>query len=338
MYIVIAILVLGLLVVIHELGHFILAKLNGVRVHEFSIGMGSVKLLSKKIGETEYNIRLLPIGGYVAMHGENEASNDEDSFSSKSPLRRLTIILAGPIMNLLLAIGVFTVVASNEGYATNKINFVADNSPAMQAGIKQGDTIKEINGYKIVTWDDISGSVLMAKGSTLNITLDRGGDNLKYAVDPVMNKESNRYMIGISPEYVKNPGFVSSVKQGWNTGVTMTKQTFVSLKSLFTGKASLKEDVGGPITIVRLSGEAAKSGIWPLLKVMAFISMQLAIFNLLPFPALDGGWTIILLIELISRRKVNPKIVETINYVGFCLLMALMILVIIKDVLFPLKF
>lgn len=338
MYIVIAILVLGLLVVIHELGHFILAKLNGVKVHEFSIGMGSVKLLSKKIGETEYNIRLLPIGGYVAMHGENEASDDENSFSSKSPLRRLSIILAGPIMNLILAIGVFTLIAANEGYPINKIDEVSDNSPAKIAGIKSGDVIKEINGYKVVTWDDISGNILMAKGKSLDVVVDRSGNTIKYKIDPKMNEETKRYMIGIAPAYNKNPGFVDSVKQGWNTGVSMTKQTFVSLKSLFTGKASIKEDVGGPITIVRLSGEAAKSGIWPLLKVMAFISMQLAIFNLLPFPALDGGWTILLLIELISRRKVNPKIVETINYVGFCLLMGLMILVIIKDVLFPLKF
>lgn len=145
-------------------------------------------------------------------------------------------------------------------------------------------------------------------------------------------------LIGLNFERVQNPGYSESFKQSFNQTASLVSQTFKGLEMIFTGKANLKTDVGGPLTIVKISAETAKAGIWPLLYFTAFLSVNLAVFNLLPFPALDGGWCVILLIELITRRKVPDKIVGVLNYIGFAALIGLMILVTIKDILFPVKF
>ncbi|MDQ0148946.1 RIP metalloprotease RseP [Eubacterium multiforme] len=337
MYILYAVIAFSVLIIVHEFGHFILAKINGVKVEEFSIGMGP-KIFSIEGKETKYSLGILPIGGYVKMLGEEEDVNDDKSFSSKSPLRKITIILAGAIMNIVLALVIYTALSAHFGFALPKVATVVDGSPAYKVGIKPGDEFKKIDGHKIFTSEDITIGVGLAKGKAVNLEVERDGKLLNFDVKPEYNKKEKRDLIGFGFETVKNPTIGQSFRESFNQTASTVSQTFNGLKMIVTGKANLKTDVGGPVTIIRLSGAVAKTGIWNLLNFTALISINLAVFNLLPFPALDGGWTVILLIELITRRKVPEKVVNSLNFVGFAMLMGLMVLVTVKDILFPIKF
>ncbi|WP_455794490.1 RIP metalloprotease RseP [Clostridium butyricum] len=337
MYIILAILAFGVLIFVHELGHFALAKINGVRVEEFSIGMGP-KIFSKQGKETKYSIGLFPIGGYVSMMGEEQAVDDERSFSAKSPLRRITIIVAGVCMNYILAICIFTGYINHFGYTNTFANSIKSDSPAYEAGLQEGDTFVKVNGMKVFTYDDISAGVLLSYGNPIDIVVDRNGEKKDFTITPNVSEETGRYAIGVEFTRVNDQGIGKSFTQSFKQTASLVSQTFKGLGMIFTGQANLKTDVGGPITIVKMSAATAKAGIWPLLYFTAFLSVNLAVFNLLPFPALDGGWTVILLIELITRRKVPNKIVEGLNYVGFMILIGLMILVTLKDIIFPDRF
>jgi regulator of sigma E protease len=190
----------------------------------------------------------------------------------------------------------------------------------------------------VFSFNDILTEIYLSKGDTINFLVDRNGETKEVAVTPKINDEG-QYKIGMAyPEKIANPGIGQSFKESLNETVSLVSQTFKGLKMIFTGKADLKKDVGGPLTIVKMSAETAKTGIWNLVYFVGFLSVNLAVFNLLPFPALDGGWCVILLIELITRRKVPDKIVGVINYIGFAALIGLMILVTIKDILFPVQF
>ncbi|MCE5220468.1 MAG: M50 family metallopeptidase [Clostridium sp.] len=336
MYIIMAILAFGILIIVHELGHFTLAKLNGVRVEEFSIGMGP-KIFSKQGKETKYSLGIFPIGGYVKMMGEEENVEDERSFSAKSPLRRISIIIAGVFMNYVLAIVIFTCIIHNFGYRTTIISEIQNATPAYEAGLLKGDKILKTGNSKVFSNDDILTDIYLSKGEQIKFLIDRNGEKKEIAITPRTNEEG-QFKIGVVFENVENPGVGTSVKQSLNQTVSLVSQTFKGLKMIFTGQANLKTDVGGPLTIVKISAETAKAGIWNLANFVGFLSVNLAVFNLLPFPALDGGWCVILLIELITRRKVPDKIVGVLNYVGFAALIGLMILVTIKDILFPVKF
>lgn len=336
MYIILAILAFGLLIIVHELGHFTLAKINGVRVEEFSIGMGP-RIFSKKGKETTYSLSLFPIGGYVKMMGEDGEVEDERSFSAKSPLRRISIIIAGVVMNYILAIIIFTAVSFNFGFSKPIVNSVAENLGAIESGIKQGDKIVKIDGSRVFTAKDVSLGIALSKDDTIDLILDRDGEK-KSATVELKNINGKGKQMGITFVPEAEPTIGSSFKQSLNETASLVSQTFKGLKMIFTGEANLKTDVGGPITIVKMTTATAKAGIWNLIYFTGFISVNLAVFNLLPFPALDGGWCVILLIELITRRKVPEKIVAGLNYVGFACLIGLMILVTIKDILFPVNF
>lgn len=336
-YLIMALLAFGVLIIVHELGHFTLAKLNGVRVEEFSIGMGP-KILSKQGKETKYSLGIFPIGGYVKMMGEEEVVQDERSFSAKSPLRRISIIIAGVVMNYLLAIAIFTTITYNFGYTPLVAGEVENGSPAYEAGLMKGDKILKIGNSKVFSFDDILADIYLAKDNTMDFLVDRNGEKKDLAITAKINDEG-QYKIGMGfPDKVANPSIGTSFKQSLNQTVSLVSQTFKGLKMIFTGKANLKTDVGGPLTIVKMSAATAQAGIWNLAYFVGFLSVNLAVFNLLPFPALDGGWCVILLIEFISRRKVPDKIVGYLNYAGFAALIALMILVTIKDILFPVQF
>lgn len=338
MYIVYALLGFSLLIIVHELGHFIMAKVNGIRVEEFAIGMGP-KIFSVDGKETKYSIGLFPIGGYVKMMGEDEEVQDERSFSSKSPIRRISVIIAGAFMNFLLAIIIFTVFLNKFGYSLPKVASLIENMPAVEAGLQEGDEFLKVNGSNVFSADDLTIGINLAKDEPITFLVRRAGENKEIVVTPKLVEEngSERYMIGFGFERVDNPGIVQSFKQSFKETIAVVNQTYKSLKMMVTGKVNFKTDVGGPVSIIRMSGEAAKNGIWNLMYFIAFISINLAVFNMLPFPALDGGWTVILLIELITRRKVPDRIVGAINYVGIMLLFGLMILVTIKDILFPIQ-
>lgn len=338
MYIIYALLGFSLLIIVHELGHFTLAKLNGIKVEEFSIGMGP-KILSTQGKETKYSIGLFPIGGYVKMMGEEEEVKDERSFSSKSPLRRISVIIAGALMNFLLAIVIFTMILSKFGYTLPEVNSLVEGSPAMEAGLLEGDKFLKVDGSKVISSDDIIIGINLAKGNPVNFLVERNGEKREITITPKLVEENGvkSYKIGFGFNVVQNPTILQAFKQSFRQTAAAISQTYRGLKMMVTGNVNFKTDVGGPVSIIKMSSEAAKNGIWNLMNFIAFISINLAVFNMLPFPALDGGWTVILLIELITRRKVPDKVVGAMNYVGMMLLFGLMILVTIKDILFPIQ-
>nr|WP_207746487.1 RIP metalloprotease RseP [Clostridium sp. 1001271B_151109_B4] len=333
-----AILGFSLLIIVHELGHFIMAKVNGIKVEEFSIGMGP-EILSKKGKETQYSLRLFPIGGYVKMLGEEEDVEDERSFSSKSPLRRITVILAGVTMNIIFALIAFSIIISNRGYTETTISKLEPDTPAIESGLQVGDKILTIDGSKVFTTTDVSMGIQLSKGNSVDLVVDRNGKKENITVTPRLIEQdgTEMYQIGFYYTPVENPTILESIRESFNETISLVTQTFKSLKMMVTGNVNFKTDVGGPVTIIKMSGQAAKNGLMTLTYFLAFISINLAVFNLLPFPALDGGWTVILLIELITRRKVPDKIVGAANYVGFMILMGFMIVVTLKDILFPIS-
>jgi regulator of sigma E protease len=335
-YVLGAILAFSILIIGHEFGHFVMAKANGVKVEEFSLGMGP-KLFGIKGKETEYLVKALPIGGYVKMLGEEGGkSTDERAFNNKSPKQKLSIVAAGPIMNIILAVIILTIVGSLSGKLLPTISSFTENSPAQQVGIMVGDKIIKINNKEIESWEQCTEIISTSKDSKINIDVNRNDEILSFVVKPNFIEEENRAVIGITPVIVKN-NFIESVKYGFNKTGEVTKLIFQSFGWLFTGKASL-HDVGGPISIIKLSVKTASMGITNLLLFTAFLSVNLGILNIVPFPALDGGWILLLLIEIITGKKFDENKVGTVNYIGFMLLMGIMVLVTIKDILFPIKF
>lgn len=333
MYIIFALLAFSALILVHELGHFIVAKLNGIYVEEFAIGMGP-KLFGVKVGETEYNLRILPFGGFVKMLGEEDESDDSRSLNAKTPIQRILVMGAGAFMNYVLALIIFIGLAMSSGFAENKVESVVPNSPAQKIGIEQGDEFLKIDGNKIHTTDDFRMGLALAKGNPVELEIKRGNDVLTKTVQPILN-ESGVYQVGIGYGFVEKPTLLQGIKQGFNETRSLVSQSFIALKTIVTGEANLKTDVGGPVTIIKMSGQAAKAGANTLLWFMAFLSVQLAVFNLLPFPALDGGRIFIELIQMIIRKEIPAKYIEAVNTVGFMLLMGLMVLVTIKDIIFP---
>ncbi|WP_238882584.1 RIP metalloprotease RseP [Clostridium sp. YIM B02551] len=343
MYIILAILAFSVLIIVHELGHFIMAKVNGVRVDEFSIGFGP-RIIGVKIGETDYCLRILPFGGRVAMLGE-EGSDDEAegvdysrSLNAKHPLRKISIIIAGVAMNYLLAIIIFLVMALNLGITLPEIKEVIPNSAAEQVGLKQGDKFLKIDDVNILTSDDVTVAVAMSKGSEMKVRVQSGSEIKDLSLTPKLNKDTGSYQIGFYFNGIEKPSFGQSVTYSMKETVSLVKQTFLGFKQIFSGKANLKTDVGGPVTIIKMSGAAAKAGIWNLLFFVALISVNLAVLNLLPFPALDGGWAFFILIELITGKKIPPRFLNAVNSVGLMVLLGLMVLVTIKDIIFPVNF
>jgi regulator of sigma E protease len=336
LYIIAAIMAFGLLILIHELGHFTLAKINGVVVEEFAIGMGP-QLFSIKGKETKYSIRLLPIGGYVKMLGDEGESTDIRAFNNKSPIRKLSIVAAGPIMNFILGVFLFSIIAFQKGCIVPIIDKTIANKPAQQVGLKAGDEIIKVNNSRVFIWQDFQTEVYMNGGNTLNITYKRGNQIKSVSVKPELDESKKGYIIGVYGKEILNPSIGRSITYGFLETRSLINQTFKFFKTLFIGRANMN-DVGGPVTIIKLSGAAAKAGIFTLMAFCAYISIQLAIFNIIPFPALDGGYILLFLFELITGKKVDQNKVGMINYFGFAILMMLMVLVTVKDIIHPIQF
>jgi regulator of sigma E protease len=334
-YIIMAILAFSLLIIIHELGHFMLAKLNGVKVHEFSLGMGP-KLFGIKGKETEYLIKAFPIGGYVKMEGENEESADPRSFANKTPWQKLSIVSAGAIMNIILAFVLFAIIGASLGNILPTVGKLVPNSPAMNAGIKVGDKITKVNKVNIEKWDQFTNEITNAKGESTTIEIVRNSKLEKFTITPVMDEKEKRFMVGIAG-LQKNLNFGEAVGYGFNQTIDTSKLIFGIFGSIFHGEVSVN-DVGGPISIIRISTMQAQAGIINLMWLTAMLSVQLGILNIIPFPALDGGWIFILLFEIISGKKLDEKKVAAVNYVGFMILMAFMVFIVIKDIVSPMKF
>ena len=222
MYIIMAILGFSLLIIVHELGHFIMAKVNGIKVEEFSIGMGP-EIFSKKGKETQYSLRLFPIGGYVKMLGEEEVSDDERSFSSKSPLRRITVILAGVTMNIIFAIVAFSIIISNRGYTEARISKLEPNTPAIESGLQVGDKILAIDGSRVFTTTDVSMGIQLSKGKTVDLLVNRNGKKENIKVTPrLVDKDGTQvYQVGFYYTPVENPTVLESIKESFNETISL---------------------------------------------------------------------------------------------------------------------
>lgn len=339
------IILLGILIFAHELGHFIMAKYCGVGVERFQLGFGP-KLIGKRWGETEYRISLIPLGGLVKLVGESEADEVSEgdrqrSFLKQSVGKRMSIVTAGPFFNMLLAVLIFTIVFMVGIPAlTNTIGSVQPGTPAFEAGMAAGDRIVAMDGKKITRWDELSEYVGQSGGKPLHITIDRQGRLANVTLQPrsmkvknVFGEEIASYKIGIapSPDTVirrMNPfqAFWHSLKQTW----TITKLTFVSIVKILEGVISPRT-LGGPILIAQIAGAQVKEGIIPFVLFMALLSINLAVLNILPIPVLDGGHLLFFLIEAVTGKEVSLKWREKAQQVGFVFLIVLMIFVIMMD-------
>ena len=339
MNIIAAILIFGLLVFIHELGHFIFARLNGIYVEEFAIGMGP-KILGKKHKDTLYSLRAVPFGGYCKMLGEDESSDDARAFSAKSVGRRISVIIGGPLFNILLAFILATIsLFIQEGLVTTKIEAVVPDSPAMEAGIKPGDQLIKINGRRIISYREISLYINESGGEAIDVVIkNQEGRRQTLTIVPFLSEEGI-YRIGTTHVYLEKPGFFTTIKYGFLEMVFHVKLVFYSLNQLILGRVSLNE-VSGPVGIGQAISqsytESAKFGIKALLQTLIFytalFSANLGIFNLLPIPALDGGRLVFLTIEGIRRKKIDPDKEGMVHAIGYVILMGLMVLVMFNDI------
>jgi len=322
------IIVFGLVVLFHEFGHFIIAKLGGIKINEFAIGMGP-QILKFKGKETLYSLRAFPIGGFVSMEGEAEASEDDRSFQKKPAWLRFCIVAAGPLMNFVLAIILFMALALYSGMETTQIGKLVDDMPAVEAGIQVGDDVKAINGTPINEWTDLTTLIGASKGSPLDFTVLRDGQTLEIQVIPALDATEERYMIGIQSLRVHS--ISASIAYGFETTALVTKMIIEYLPKLFHGN-NFANDVVGPVGIVVMIGEATKNGIANVIGLAALISINLGLMNLLPIPALDGGRLLFLTFELIFRRPVKEEWEANIHKLGFILLIGLTIVIFIKDI------
>jgi regulator of sigma E protease len=319
-----AIFVFTLLVVIHEFGHFIIARLSGVKVEEFALGMGP-KVWGYQAKETLYSIRAFPLGGFCKMLGEDESNQDPRAFNNKPIFKRIAIIAFGPIMNFILTVLIFSLVFSY----IPMISQVSENSPASKAGMVAGDEITEINGTMITEWDQIRPIVDANKGKEINVRFERKGEIKEVNVVPVPREGEEGAMIGVVPS-IGYQGF--SITRGISDTVNITKEMYKFLGQLFTGNASM-EYVEGPVKIVMRIGEAAEVGVAAVLQFAGFLSLNLCIINLLPLPALDGGRLIFLFLEAIRRKPIDPQKEGIVHFIGFVLLMILSVFIIYKDII-----
>ena len=427
------ILMLGILVFIHELGHFVVAKMCGVKVLKFSLGFGP-KLVSRRRGETEYQICAIPLGGYVQMLGEGSGEQGEDvelsaeekarSFAEQSVAKRLAIVSAGPVMNLILPLLILPISfmvgvqmptyldqpacvgyvipessAASGGFQTGdcitvlnqqaisswnetnksfislagddllfqvdrdgellQLSIPADNDslqgmqalgflprqearigglapdmPAATAGLLEGDLILKIGSYPISSWYDLKGVVQKIGNQTVSIYLERAGQPLTVDLTPQQHGGEGDFLLGIAPSYdseLKQFSFFAAIREGSDRTWELIKLTVVFVQKLFSGSVSA-ENIGGPITVIQIAGQAAQADLSAILSILAFISIQLGILNLLPIPILDGGHILFYLIELVIRRPVSIRVREMSQQVGMAMLLMLMVLAFYNDI------
>jgi len=344
------ILVLGILIFVHEFGHFLIAKLCGVRVLKFSLGFGN-KVIGRKWGETEYLISAFPLGGYVKMYGEQQGdpipeSERVRSFSHKSVLQRFAIVFGGPFFNLLFAVllffTMFALAGLPEPVDTTRIGHVSPGSVAEKAGLKAGDHILSIDGQKTVSWQQVSELIKSSRGKEVVLVIDRSGERITVRAVPTMEKVKNifgeevgkRYLLGITRSdeiRYKKVGLMESLKaafiQTWNL-IYLTVMGIVKIIE----RVIPASELGGPIRIAEIAGQQLEAGWMNLLYFMGLLSINLGILNLLPIPVLDGGHLFFLTLEGIRKKPVSDRVMEISQKVGIALLGTLMLFVFYNDI------
>jgi len=326
---------------IHEFGHFITAKKFGVKVNEFALGMGP-KLFSRQGKETLYSLRLIPIGGYCAMEGEDEDSDDERALNNKKWWQRGIILAAGAFMNIVLGlVFMFIIQAQQPYYASTKIAYLVSDSTSINAGVQLGDEIYSVNGYRTYCATDMSFALSTAKDGVLDIVVKRGGEKLEFADlhMPVEEYEGTKITrIDFKVARVdKNAWTV--ISSTFSETYAYVRMIYSSIIMMVTGRVGFNE-VSGPVGMATAIGQVAEAGfkysfmdgLNNIINFMALITVNLGIFNLLPLPALDGGRLLFVIIEGIRRKPIDPEKEGIVHLVGFALLILLMIIVTIKDV------
>jgi len=343
--IVAAVIGLGVLIVFHEFGHFLLAKLSGVGVLTFSVGFGP-KLWVKKRGETEYALSAFPLGGYVKMVGENpdeevQAADIEKSFAHKSLLKRIAIVVAGPGFNLLLAVFLFMLVFTFYGVPvmSTLVSDVTSGSPAEKAGIVKGDRIAAIDGKPVSEWSELSETIKASGGKPLKLEIRRGTEALNLMVQPnrtegrnVFGERRDEWLIGISSQATIEKGNAGrSISRAFYQTYDISKLTLQAFYKMLLGDVSPR-NIGGPIMIAQMAGQQAQEGLGSFLAFLAVLSINLGVLNLLPVPVLDGGHLLFFMVEAVIRKPVAIKYREMAQQVGICLLGLLMVYAFYNDI------
>lgn len=329
-----AIVVFCVIIFIHEFGHFITAKLFGMTVHEFSIGMGP-KLFGFTRGGTDYSLRALPLGGFVRLEGEDGESEDVNAFCNKSRFARFVVLASGAIMNFILGFLIFVFVMSQQaGYRSNIADEIVPGSAFSEAGIQQGDRIVKMSGESYTTrvrdYNDINLFIYKNSSNPAEITFDRNGETFVRTITPKYSEEEGRYLFGFSSRVVEKT-FSRVFQYAYFNSVYVVKAVVISLSDLIRGLVSVSE-MSGPVGIVGEIGNAAKQGILSLLVLAALISINLGVMNLLPIPALDGGRLFFILIEIIRRKPIPADKEAIVHAVGFALLIGFMLVITFFDI------
>ncbi len=336
----VAIIFFGLIIGIHELGHFLSAKLFGVKVNEFSLGMGPAFFKRKK-GDTQYSLRCLPIGGYVRMEGEDSESDDDNAFFKKKPYQKFIIVAAGAIMNLLLGfIFVIILTCMDDLVGTTQIHSFYNDAASAQSGLQEGDTIKKINGTTIFSSRDLSYCLARDEDGVYAFTVERDGEKVelkdvkfKQNTDENGNKTIIYDFIIVGVE--KN--FINVVSTAFLDTFSIARLVWLTLFDLITGHYGIN-DLSGPVGTVSIIADAASNAVASgvgfdiIVYIMALISINVGVFNLLPIPALDGGRLFFILIEAIRRKPIPAKYESFIHAAGLALLLLLMVIITFNDI------
>ena len=330
----------SIIILFHELGHFLLAKKNGIRVNEFSLGLGPT-LVGITRGETKYSLKLLPFGGACMMEGEDGDSSDEGAFNNKSVWARISVVAAGPIFNFIMAWVFALVIMICVGYDKPVLEEVIEGYPAQEAGMQAGDEIISINGKKIHFYREISMYSFFHSGETVDVVYERDGEKYEVTLAPKLNEESGSYMYGFVGNAGRERGTVGeTITHSFYEVKYWVNYTVDSLNYLISGKASVNE-LSGPVGIVKNIGDVydeskeaggAYMAFLSMLNMCIFISANLGVMNLLPIPALDGGRLVFLIIEAIRGKRIDPDKEGMVHFVGLMALMALMVFVMFNDI------
>lgn len=342
-----AIVLLGVLIFVHELGHFIFAKLMKVRVLKFSLGFGP-KVIGRKIGDTEYLISAFPLGGYVKLFGEEqgeELKEEEKAFAfNLQPVRkRFVILFSGPLFNMFFSVVLFIFIFAN-GIPTlyPDVGGVIENSPSLHAGIQKEDRIIEINGVRINQWDEMTGIIHKSPGKSLDLKIKRDEGIIDFKIVPerkivkdIFGEEKEIGLIGIKPlgdTFIKKYNVFDAVKNGFIKTYEVSALTIISVIKLIQ-RVIPAETIGGPILIVQMAGEQASQGVLNFFTFMAIISVNLGILNLLPIPVLDGGHIMFLGIEAIRRKPLGERTMMIAQRIGFAVIITLMVFALYNDIM-----
>ena len=334
LYVLVALLVFGLLIFIHELGHFLAARACGVGVKEFAIGMGPrlFSWTSKKYG-TKYGLRLFPIGGFVSMVGEDEESEENNDFCNKSIIKRLCIVLAGPVMNILLGFLLMLVLVVGQKTLLSTTIYGFDADALSSEKLCVNDEIVKVGKTRVYTFQDLIYEVMHQGNEPVDITVIRDGETLvvEDVNFPVISEQGVEFGEFDFTPYAERETLPNYIKHAFSRSVSTVKMVVDSFSDLLGGRYGL-ESVSGPVGVTEVIVDAAELGFFTLLYVVIIISINLGVFNLVPFPILDGGRVLFLLIEAIRRKPLKKEVEGYINSVAMLILLAFMVFVIIKDV------